>query len=206
MTTTVSEDLAKAGINPYQVTAYKTEGDLFGKHENQRVLGTLATVTVERLEDGDERCADIFGCALRRGDVVAHISGKDKYGEWLDHTEEVGELCLANYVYDGQDHIYAEFLPEGSQRCITWLTGCAYVMSLRGLRALPIWGEEGGPLKSADILREIGRRVAKRREYGGEDDYLDNQHRRAVRVLCDAGKELGLLTGNPRSGWRIAGE
>lgn len=75
---------------------------VYGRFEEQQILGMRCAIVCERIDDGDPRAVDMLGCAMRRGRVAIHISGKDPMG---DRTGPgfIRELCMNSVDWLGRE-------------------------------------------------------------------------------------------------------
>ena len=128
------------GGSLYTVPASATgDARIYGRFEGQRILGQPCAITVERLEDSDERALDLLKRpTFRRVGSAIHISGLDPFGK---RTGPGFIRALGMYSID---YLGREDHPSGcgsdapeAVAILTWDGDCAGTMHRRARLLAP---------------------------------------------------------------------
>ena len=158
----------------------------YGVFGDQKILGVPATLTFSRIEDGDLRAKDIFGHPISRGDLAIHISGKDDYGQKVDHAQEIRDIGWSTTEFHRPGVSMGGAEPHA-----------AIITSDRAIKEYHIsaWGRADGYLTMAGLNFEmkgyggftagvVARRLDSIRKMGWT--YDTPQHRRPIAILIRA--------------------
>lgn len=165
----------------------------FGAFPGQILMGERATLTYERLEDGDPRAVDILGHPIRRGMPAIHISCKDDFGSWLNEAGIVHEIAWSTTEFERPNASMGGTDPEAV--CIAgnrwddekwnptlhiarWSNASSYLTWDSLARAM-VDRDFFHPRDVIERINDTPRQKSRSWQFDGP------QHKRAVRVLLD---------------------